>query len=689
MDANDYFKSGNAAASANDWARAISDFSEAIRLAPNDPRITVVYNARGMAYYRKGEYDRAIGDFGEIIRLAPSNAKAYENRGKMYYYKKDYPRTIADFEKSLDLAPDNPILRENLEKIQAKTVRRQTVSAPPKVSPKPESANSSEPQDAQAQFQLGLRYENGWGVDKNAEEAAYWYAQAAKQGLAEAQYNLGFCYANGEGVGKNIVEAVKWYAKAAEQGLAQAQGILGQCYHKGNGVAQDTEKAAYWYAKAAKQGDPNAQQALKDLEKTRNDIGNPPVPPKIEPAKAVNLPQWRPPSDIDNLPPLQKSFQPSSPSPQSSSVSVDSGNASSLREGSPKTASAHSAEPQDASAQYNLARRYAHGEGVPKNAKQAAYWYAKAAEQGLASAQNTLGLCYLRGFGVNKDSAKKIYWYSKAAEQGFASAQYNLGTCYFNGYGVNKDEVKAAYWWTKAAKQGNASAQYNLGVCYFNGWGVGKDNEQAAYWQAKAAESVETVSGKDSIVKTFNSETILKALKIAVICTLCLILAVAVVSIARSVINHAVDSVITKTLNAGKDVVNHAIDAVVDKTADVISGGGGNAGTPISTQAEYTDQTLQQADTNSFTAPEHPKPAAFSPTHTVATNDRTNLRLRSSPSTKGEAIMSLPYGSSVQVLRVGDFFVDADGNSGNWMYVATPEGGQGWCFGAYLKYLGN
>jgi hypothetical protein len=92
------------------------------------------------------------------------------------------------------------------------------------------------------------------------------------------------------------------------------------------------------------------------------------------------------------------------------------------------------------------------------------------------------------------------------------------------------------------------------------------------------------------------------------------------------------------------------------------------------------------ADSNSL-APV--PPPAFSPTHRVATNDGTNLRLRSSPSTKGEAIMSLPNGSSVQVLQIGDSFVDGDGNAGNWTYVATPEGGKGWCFGAYLKALGN
>jgi len=45
---------------------------------------------------------------------------------------------------------------------------------------------------------------------------------AAEQGDAEAQYNLGVRYANGEGVPEDYKEAVKWFRKAAEQGFAAA-----------------------------------------------------------------------------------------------------------------------------------------------------------------------------------------------------------------------------------------------------------------------------------------------------------------------------------------------------------------------------------------------------------------------------------------------------------------------------------
>jgi TPR repeat protein len=50
--------------------------------------------------------------------------------------------------------------------------------------------------------------------------------KAADQGHAKAQYNLGVMYEKGEGVQQNYSEALKWYKKAADQGHAGAQSKL-------------------------------------------------------------------------------------------------------------------------------------------------------------------------------------------------------------------------------------------------------------------------------------------------------------------------------------------------------------------------------------------------------------------------------------------------------------------------------
>ncbi len=49
----------------------------------------------------------------------------------------------------------------------------------------------------------------------------------AMQGYANAQYNLGLMYDNGQGVVQDYAEAVRWFRKAAEQGDAKAQFNVG------------------------------------------------------------------------------------------------------------------------------------------------------------------------------------------------------------------------------------------------------------------------------------------------------------------------------------------------------------------------------------------------------------------------------------------------------------------------------
>jgi len=68
----------------------------------------------------------------------------------------------------------------------------------------------------------------------------------ADQGDADAQYNLGIMYDNGQGVPKDDVQAVKWYRLAADQGNAIAQTNLGVMYATGQGVPRDYVLAYMW-----------------------------------------------------------------------------------------------------------------------------------------------------------------------------------------------------------------------------------------------------------------------------------------------------------------------------------------------------------------------------------------------------------------------------------------------------------
>ena len=113
--------------------------------------------------------------------------------------------------------------------------------------------------DADAQYNLGVLYDNDQGVSPDYNEAAKWYRKAAEQGHEKAQYNLGVLYDLGRGVRQDCSEAAKWYRKAAKQGNASAQCDLGVLYFYGRGVSQDDNKAVKWCRKAAEQGDADAQ----------------------------------------------------------------------------------------------------------------------------------------------------------------------------------------------------------------------------------------------------------------------------------------------------------------------------------------------------------------------------------------------------------------------------------------------
>ena len=84
---------------------------------------------------------------------------------------------------------------------------------------------------AGAQFNLGVMYENGLGVEQDKAEAVKWYRRAAEQGNAIAQYNVGLMYFDGQGAAQDDAEAVKWWRRAAEQDHVSAQSNLGFMYH--------------------------------------------------------------------------------------------------------------------------------------------------------------------------------------------------------------------------------------------------------------------------------------------------------------------------------------------------------------------------------------------------------------------------------------------------------------------------
>ena len=101
-----------------------------------------------------------------------------------------------------------------------------------------------------AQFNLGLMYNNGNGVRQDYAKAMEWYTKAANQGHADAQANLGYIYQYGNGVRQDYAKAREWYLKAANQGSAEAQFNLGVMHYQGQGTRQNSAIAKEFFGKA-------------------------------------------------------------------------------------------------------------------------------------------------------------------------------------------------------------------------------------------------------------------------------------------------------------------------------------------------------------------------------------------------------------------------------------------------------
>jgi TPR repeat protein len=115
---------------------------------------------------------------------------------------------------------------------------------------------------AEAQFYLGVMYDEGFGVAPNHQEAVRWYTQAAEGGEPAAQFNLALMYEHGDGVTQDNQKAVRWYTSAARGGNLKAQLILATMCEQGTGVPQDYTQAMEWYRKAAEAEIPIAMNSL-------------------------------------------------------------------------------------------------------------------------------------------------------------------------------------------------------------------------------------------------------------------------------------------------------------------------------------------------------------------------------------------------------------------------------------------
>lgn len=110
---------------------------------------------------------------------------------------------------------------------------------------------AAEQGDSEAQFWLGVAYEQDWFGTMDDVLALKWYRKAAEAGDPDAQVELGQRYADGDGVEQSYKLAAEWFRKAAEDfpdlgGAGQGRYRLANLYMDGLGVPKDYVQAYFW-----------------------------------------------------------------------------------------------------------------------------------------------------------------------------------------------------------------------------------------------------------------------------------------------------------------------------------------------------------------------------------------------------------------------------------------------------------
>ena len=226
------------------------------------------------------------------------------------------------------------------------------------------SANAG---DADAQYNLGILYENGEGVEKNEKEAFKLYLKAAEQNDRDAQYAVGRCYKDGIGTIKNRKFAKGWFKKAAEAGHIKAQADYAFYLH----LDRDYKQAFEYYNKSANAGNSYAQLRVGEYYIWGYRVVDKDYKKAIE---------W-----------FEKS--------------AEGGNTTAL---------------------LNIGRCFQDGGyGVVKDLNKAAYYYNASAEKGNAIAMRKIAYCYYFAEGVDWDEKKAMEWLKKAIETE-KTGRYNL-----------------------------------------------------------------------------------------------------------------------------------------------------------------------------------------------------------------------------------------------------------------------
>lgn len=88
--------------SQSNYAAALKDFKQALRI---DPNFIEAYICQSLVYYYQADYPEAIASCNQVLQINPKNVDAYNNRGLNRCALGEYQDAIADFNQVLEIDP--------------------------------------------------------------------------------------------------------------------------------------------------------------------------------------------------------------------------------------------------------------------------------------------------------------------------------------------------------------------------------------------------------------------------------------------------------------------------------------------------------------------------------------------------------------------------------------------------------
>ena len=115
-EAGEIWQRANKALSAEDYAKAVAELSEVLKLLPNDDDSFTegvytctkgdIYQERGSYYGSLEQPEKALADFDKAISLEPKKGGHYYSRSLFYIKNGEMEKAKADIEKAAELDPE-------------------------------------------------------------------------------------------------------------------------------------------------------------------------------------------------------------------------------------------------------------------------------------------------------------------------------------------------------------------------------------------------------------------------------------------------------------------------------------------------------------------------------------------------------------------------------------------------------